>query len=164
MPVRCRVGKLTDSGQIDRWFLRSIDDSPAAKRSVSHSSRVVPNNGLVSLCGGFNYGDSVIIDARVQARMKPRSCTIWVLGLLLAIASVDAVPDPPAVNRPASSTASLVRKARVDVHERWLNPNAFISLLIQAHWITLTSAYEPNLPTDRIVKTGSTTDSSPPAV
>jgi hypothetical protein len=96
--------------------------------------------------------------------MKPGSFTIWVLGLLLAIASVDAVPDPPAVNRPASSTASLVRKARVDVHERWLNPNAFISLLIQAHWITLTSAYEPNLPTDRIVKTGSTTDSSPPAV
>jgi hypothetical protein len=123
----------------------------------------VPNNGLVSLCRGFNYGDSVIIDARVQGRMKPRSCTIRVLGLLLAIASVDVVPDPPAVKRPGSSTASLVCKARVDVHERWLNPNAFISLLIQAHWIALTSAYEPNLPTDRI-QTGFTTDSSPPAV
>jgi len=40
--------------------------------------------------------------------MKLSSCTIWVLGLLLAIASVDTVPDPPAVNPRAVGVAHIL--------------------------------------------------------
>jgi len=95
--------------------------------------------------------------------MKSRSCIIWVLGLLLAIASVDTVPDPPAVNPGSVSVASLC-EAHSDVCERRLNSGWFISSLVQVRWIAFTLAYEPKLPTDSIALTGLATDPSPPAV
>jgi len=96
--------------------------------------------------------------------MKLRSCIIWVLGLLLTIASVDAVPDPPAVNPRAVGVDYILCDVCGDVHERRLNSDSSISLLLQVRWIAFTSAYEPNLPTDRIVLTGFATDPSPPPV
>jgi len=96
--------------------------------------------------------------------MKSRSCIIWVLGLLLAIASLDTVPDPPALNRRAVSVASLLCEVRGDVRERRFNSDSSISSLVQVRWIAFTAWYEPNLPKDRIVLTGFATDPSPPAV
>jgi len=82
---------------------------------------------------------------------------------LLAIASVDTVPDPPAVN-PRSVTAASLREARGDVCERRLNSGWFISSLVQVRWIAFTSAYEPKLSTDWIALTGLAADPSPPAL
>ena len=96
--------------------------------------------------------------------MKSRSCIIWLLGLLLAIAAVDTVPDPPAVNPHTVGVASLLREARGGVHARRLNSDSSISSLLQVRWIAFTSAYQPNLPTDRIVLTGVATDPSPPTL
>jgi hypothetical protein len=96
--------------------------------------------------------------------MKLRSCIIWVLGLLLAIASVDAVPDPPAVNPRAVGVDYTLCDVCGDVHERRLNSDSSISLLLQVRRIAFKSAYEPNLPTDRVVLTGFATDPSPPPV
>ena len=96
--------------------------------------------------------------------MKLSSCTIWVLGLLLAIASVDTVPDPPAVNPRAVGVAHILCDVCGNVQERRLNSDSSISSLLQVRWIAITSAYEPNLPTDRIVLTGFATDPSPPTV
>jgi hypothetical protein len=95
--------------------------------------------------------------------MKSRSCIIWVLGLLLAIASVDTVPDPPAVNPRSVSVASL-SEARGHACERRLNSGWFISSLVQVRWIAFTSVYEPKLSTDWIALTGLATDPSPPAL
>jgi hypothetical protein len=89
---------------------------------------------------------------------------IWILGLLLAIASVDNVPDPPALNPRAVGVVHILCEIRGDVHERRLNSDSSISLLLRVRWIAFTSAYEPNLPSDRIVLTGFATDPSPPAV
>jgi hypothetical protein len=94
--------------------------------------------------------------------MKSRSCIIWALGLLLAIASVDTIPDPPAVN-PRSVSAAFLFEARGEVCER-LNSGWFISSLVQVRWIAFTSVYEPKLPTDWIALTGLATDPSPPAL
>jgi hypothetical protein len=96
--------------------------------------------------------------------MKLRSCIIWVLGLLLAIASVDAASDPPAVSPRAVGLDYILCDVCGDVHERRLNSDSSISLLLQVRWIAFTSAYEPNLPADRIVLTGFATDPSPPPV
>jgi hypothetical protein len=93
-----------------------------------------------------------------------RSCIIWAFGLLLAIASVDAVPDPPAVNPRAVGVAYILCDACGDEHQRRLNSDSSISLLLQVRWIAFTSAYEPNLPTDRTVLPGFATDPSPPSV
>jgi hypothetical protein len=96
--------------------------------------------------------------------MKLSSCIIWVLGLLLAITSVDAVPDPPAVNPRAVGVDYVLCDVCGDVHERQLKSDSSLSLLLQVRWIAFTSAYEPNLPDARIVLTGFATDPSPPPV
>jgi len=101
---------------------------------------------------------------RCRAEMKLSSCIIWVLGLLLAITSVDAVPDPPAVSPRAVAVDYSLCDVCGDVHERRLNSDSSLSLLLQVRWIAFTSAYEPNLPGDRIVLTGFATDPSPPLV
>ncbi|HXP41291.1 MAG TPA: hypothetical protein VN833_13585 [Candidatus Acidoferrales bacterium] len=89
---------------------------------------------------------------------------IWVLGLLMAITSVDAVPDPPAVNPRAVGVDYILCDVGGDVHERQLKSDSSLSLLLQVRWIAFTSAYEPNLPDARIVLTGFATDPSPPPV
>lgn len=96
--------------------------------------------------------------------MKSRACIIWVLGPLLAIASLDTVPDPPALNPRAVTVASLQGEVRFDVRERRFNSDSSISSRLQVRWIAFTASYEPNLPKDRIVLTGFATDPSPPAV
>ena len=93
-----------------------------------------------------------------------RSCIVWVVGLLLAIASVDSVPDPPAVNPRAVGVSCILCDVGRDAHERRLHSDSSISLLLQVLWIAFTSAYESNLPIDRIVLTGFATDPSPPPV
>jgi hypothetical protein len=96
--------------------------------------------------------------------MKFRSCIIWGLGVLLAIASIDTVPDPPAVNPRPLGVASLLRKVSGDGHEHRLNSGLSISSLLQVRWIAITASYQPNLPKNRIVLAGFVTDPSPPAV
>ena len=95
--------------------------------------------------------------------MKSKSCTIWVLGLLLAIASVDSVPDPPAVNPRTVAVVSQC-EARGDVCEGRLNFDSPISSQVQVRWVAFTSANEPKLLTDWIALTGLATDPSPPAL
>lgn len=94
--------------------------------------------------------------------MKSRSRIIWVLGLLLVIASVDTVPDPPAVNPRTVAVASQC-EARGDVCERRLNFDWPICSLVQLRWIAFTSDNKPKLLTDWIALTGLATDPSPPA-
>lgn len=96
--------------------------------------------------------------------MQSRACIIWVLGLLLAIVSLDTVPDPPALNPRAVSVASLLCEARGDLRERRFYTDSSISSLLQVRWIAFTASYEPNLLDDRIVLTGFASDPSPPAV
>jgi hypothetical protein len=96
--------------------------------------------------------------------MKSMSCTIWVLGLLLAIASLDTLPDPPAVSPRTVSGISFLREVGSDMRERQLNCDLSISSLHQVRWIAFTSACEPNPFKDLIVLTGLAADPSPPAV
>ena len=95
--------------------------------------------------------------------MRLTSCIIWVLGLLLAVASVDAAPDPPAVNPHAVGVAYIFCDVCGNVRERRLDSESSISLLLQVRWIAFTSVYEPNLPADWIALTGLATDPTPPA-
>jgi hypothetical protein len=112
----------------------------------------------------YNARDSVIIRDSGASGMKSRPCVVWLLGLLLAIASVDTLPDPPAVNPRTGTIASFICEARGEVYERRLRSDSSLSSLLQVRWIVFTSAYEPNLPSDRIVLAGFATDPSPPAV
>jgi len=97
--------------------------------------------------------------------MKSKSLIIWALGALMAVAAVDNVPDPPAVNPHTVSVASRMCEARGGVCDRRLDFDwRCTSPHLQIRWIALTPADEPNLPGDRIVLTGQAADPSPPAL
>ena len=96
--------------------------------------------------------------------MRLTSCIIWVLGLLLAVASVDAAPDPPAVNPHAVGVAYIFCDVCGNVRERRLDSESSSSLLLQVRWVAFTSACEPTLLTERTALTGFATDPSPPSV
>src|ERR1700758_4087693 len=99
-----------------------------------------------------------------KAGMKSKPCMIWVLGLFLAIASVDTVPDPPAVNSRAVSVASLLCEAPKCLHDYWLTFDLSIPSVLQVRWIAVTAATDPNPSSDRRVQVGFATDPSPPSV
>jgi hypothetical protein len=92
------------------------------------------------------------------------SCIIWFSTLLLAIASVDSLPDPPAVSPPTVGRISLLREAGAEIHGRRLNLDLSVSLLLQVRWIAFTSGHEPNLAKDPTVLTRLAADPSPPTV
>src|SRR5713101_1233749 len=98
--------------------------------------------------------------------MKSKPFIVGLLGLLI-VTSVDAMPDPPAVNSHAVSVVSLVHEAGGAVCERWLNFDGSCTSShsrLQTRWIACTSGHEPNLPSDRIIVTGYAADPSPPVL
>jgi hypothetical protein len=97
--------------------------------------------------------------------MKSKLSIIWALGALMVIVSLDALPDPPAVNPHTGNVASRLCEARGSLCEPRLNCDwSCTSSHVQIRWIALASAYEPNLPSDWIVLTGQAADPSPPAL
>src|SRR5215472_11959639 len=96
--------------------------------------------------------------------MKSKVCITAVLGAVMVMALLDAVPDPPAVNPHKVSIGSSLCEARGVLCERHLDPDLSCtsSRHIQIRWIAFTSAYEPNLPDDWIALTGQASDPSPP--
>jgi hypothetical protein len=99
----------------------------------------------------------------VRATMSSKACFFWVLGAVLAIASVDTIPDPPAVNPHSANIISRLADTAGGACERALKTGWFcFSSHLQATRIAFTSASEPSLPPDRIVLTGQAADSSPP--
>ena len=92
---------------------------------------------------------------------------IWVLCALLMIASLDAIPDPPAIDQHAIRVASpQVCKGPSSAVERPLNCiwNCPFLHPFRVRWIALTFSYEPRLPSDWIVLTGQAADPSPPTM
>ena len=108
-------------------------------------------------------GNRLLLIFGAQAVMNLTSCKIWVLGALIAIASVDAIPDPPAVKSHTVNVASLLCEARGGVCERHLNCDwSCTSSHLQTRWIALASTQEPSRPGDWIVLTEYASDPSPP--
>ena len=100
---------------------------------------------------------------RGETGMKSKALFIWFLGLLIGIAAVDVIPDPPAVNPRTVSFASRLREVRGGVPEWRLSSRWSCNSHLQVRWIALASVYEPNLPVDSIAMTAFAADPSPPA-
>jgi hypothetical protein len=100
--------------------------------------------------------------------MRQRSiwCTIWIMGALLAIASLDSIPDPPAVDPhtvtvkvpgPKECAGSLCVQ-----YETRSSPSLLAQFRTQG--IVLAEDTEPDSPSTLIVETGQAADPSPPAL
>lgn len=96
--------------------------------------------------------------------MKTQPYLLWILGAILALTSVDTIPDPPAVNPHTINVVSHLYDSGASGSERRLNNGWFcFSSQLHATRIAFTSASEPSLPRDSIVLTGQAADTSPPS-
>jgi hypothetical protein len=94
--------------------------------------------------------------------MKSHPYLLWILGAVLAVAAVDTIPDPPAVNPHNVNVVSRLCDSGGGASEL-LNWSWFcFSAHVHATRIAFTSASEPSLPRDWIVLTGQAADTSPP--
>jgi len=94
--------------------------------------------------------------------MKSISCIVWILGALLVIATLDALPDPPAVN-PGTVVCKVLRvhdlscgkdpQSCDSVNTAYSFPVSFI----------VADTCEAPRPSEQMVLTGHVADSSPPS-
>jgi hypothetical protein len=96
--------------------------------------------------------------------MKLQSWLILVFGALLAIASADTIPDPPAVNPHVVTVAASLSAIHGEVTGRRLRSDLTSFSSLQVGPVAFTSAHELHLPSDRIALTTFATDPSPPAI
>jgi hypothetical protein len=95
--------------------------------------------------------------------MKHHTYLLWILGAVFAVAAVDTIPDPPAVNPHTVNVASRLCDSAGAASEQRLNCGWFcFSSHLHATRIAFISASEPTLPRDWIVLTGQAADTSPP--
>ena len=96
--------------------------------------------------------------------MKSVSCMIWILAALLAIATLDARPDPPGVVNPGADRGNVLQ-----VHD-WscATPMRRFDCLDTASSspssLVAADAFEPYRPSDRMLQAGLAADPSPPAL
>ena len=94
--------------------------------------------------------------------MRLFSCTIWTLGALLALATLDSLPDPPAVT-PRTVTCQIP-PVDLDSPVSTAQPTEFVAASdVRPMFALAADVQEPNRPRDRMVLTGQLTDPSPPA-
>jgi hypothetical protein len=95
--------------------------------------------------------------------MRLISCAALVLIALLVAATVDEVPDPPAVTQHTVNVkASCLRDVVSDIREQGLSCDLHcISLQIPIHRVRLVDAPKPTRSNDWILA-GCATDTSPP--
>jgi hypothetical protein len=94
---------------------------------------------------------------------KRNSYLFWMLAIVLALASVDTIPDPPAVNPHTVNLVSRICEAGVSVCEQTLNSGWFYeSSLMRASRIAISLSAEPTSTREWIVSTGQAADPSPP--
>jgi hypothetical protein len=100
--------------------------------------------------------------------MRRRSiwCTIWILGALLVVASLDAIPDPPALD---PHTVTVKVPAPSELAENLGGHSENVSSLnaiaqSQTPGTVFIEATKPDCPSDVIAQTGQAADPSPPAL
>jgi hypothetical protein len=100
--------------------------------------------------------------------MRERSiwCTVWILGALLVIASVDAIPDPPAIDPHMVTVKVPGPKECAESPCGQADTGILLNLL--AHFQTSGTIFiedtKPAGPSAWIAQAGQAADSSPPAL
>src|SRR5450759_3265689 len=93
--------------------------------------------------------------------MKLIWCTIWILGALLVAATLDAQPDPPAVN-PSAAVYKVVHDSPCNAVTCPCDSlGTFYPFCVSFVAANACEAYRPCV---RLVITGQAADSSPPAL
>jgi hypothetical protein len=173
----------TTETSCSRWFTRSqrlslfletpgSTDCLAGRELRSRNSEEISDQAWAASAGepffassqSYNLGNPLSLTLGTQAGMKSISCTIWVLGALMVMASLDTVADPSAVSPQVVNVISHLRERPDGFCERLTCDSSCTSSRLQICWVAFTSAYEPNRPSDRIALTGHASDPSPPAL
>ena len=96
-------------------------------------------------------------------RINLIGCVVWVLSLVLIVASLDAAPDPPAVD-PHGATAKAFSVRDCAGCFRDQPGAATMPTRTQAQQIAFTHEDEPGRPSALMAETRHATDPSPPVL
>jgi hypothetical protein len=98
----------------------------------------------------------------VHKLMKSIGCTIWILGALLVIATLDTLPDPPALD-PHTVKASCSRESSGDdtAQQFFCEPPSAGNAL-PAQWAEWADTQEPHHTAGESTLVRHAADSSPP--
>ena len=98
--------------------------------------------------------------------MKSISYLVFILSGLIVAASIDAVPDPPAVtSHTVNVKAPCLREVVVAFDEQRLtSDSACISSHVPIHLVGLLDAMKPKRSSDWIALAGHAADPSPPVI
>ena len=102
-----------------------------------------------------------MIKKLVAMRTKLIGCMVWVLGLMLIVASLDAMPDPPALDPHASMAKAPIVRACSDCAQTSL---VMLPARTQVDSRSFIPEDERNRPGDYMARTGQAADPSPPAI
>lgn len=93
--------------------------------------------------------------------MKSIRWTIWILGTLLVVATVDSRPDPPAVN-PSTALAKVLQLPDCSCDTATRLSDAIATSVPVPVSLVAAEASQPYRPSDRMILTGQAADPSPP--
>jgi hypothetical protein len=93
--------------------------------------------------------------------MKFISYAIWILGALLVVAALDALPDPPALN-PSSAADKVLQLHDYSCDTAIERCDFFVGSAPSPVALLAAGTYKPWHPSDPMVITGLAADSSPP--
>jgi len=96
------------------------------------------------------------------AGMRLSSCSVWLLCTLLLCASLDTVPDPPAV-RPCQIDIKTIPATDLEISPiSSLSCSGFAGPRIVVRWIALRQVLDIKRPVDLIALVQQAADPSPP--
>jgi hypothetical protein len=93
--------------------------------------------------------------------MKFISYAIWILGALLVVAALDALPDPPALN-PSAAADKVLQLHDYSCDTAIERGDSFAGSAPSPVALPATGTYKPWHPSYPMVVTGLAADSSPP--
>jgi hypothetical protein len=93
--------------------------------------------------------------------MKLISYAIWILGALLVVAALDALPDPPALN-PSAAADKVLQLHDYSCDTAIERCDSLVGSDPSPVTLVAGGTYEPWHPADPMVITGLAADSSPP--
>jgi hypothetical protein len=94
--------------------------------------------------------------------MKSIWCTVWILGALLVIATLDALPDPPAVVNPSTARCEVLQLHNYSWETAPRRSDSLTTPYPFPVSLVAGDGCEPYRPSDRMVLTVQAADPSPP--
>lgn len=143
---------------------RTISSIDHALSGVGVFMGMAPRLSIPESCGLFARPQAILLlRTGPGIVMKTRLPAGLLLGLLV-VASIDQIPDPPAIRSQVTTAVILTHQANAKVPTHSNQPRSVFSSLplVQVRWTSRLSPHTPKAPRDEMIVAGYATNASPP--